>query len=318
MKKMYIVLMLIIFCLSSCNIIRGDKYIDLDKDIIAENFYKSLSEYSRLYNEYENEKVVYECYDMQLFGKNNLSKEKYEELVEFYGFEFENSICLVLHLYTENGIETRYKEQIFQFRSSKAAKKVYDEFYTGNISIVLQNNIIYRDCYAVQLLLGQEVDKRYNIVLNNDGNILYSGIEFKGPLNVLSEIKEISFGAFRRQYVTKLVCNSELEEIAVSAFAFNEELSVVHLNDTLKYIGSSAFYGCNKLEWIVIPQSVVFIGDFTFSNGKIFCEVIEKPNNWSEYFVTENAKVYWKGEWKYDENGIPTPIKVEEQLTETK
>lgn len=318
MKKIYIVLMLLMLFLSSCNMFKEEGYIDLDKDIIAENFYKSLSEYSRLYNEYENEKVVYECYDMQLFGKNNLSKEKYEELVEFYGFEFENSICLMLHLYTENGIETRYKEQIFQFRSSKAAKKVYDEFYTGNISIVLQNNIIYRDCYAVQLLLGQEVDKRYDIVLNTDGNILYSGIEFKGILNVMPKIKEISFGAFRCQKVTKLVCNSSLEEIAVSAFAFNEELTNVNLNDTLKYIGSSAFYGCNKLEWIVIPKSVVFIGNFAFSNGKVFCEVTEKPNNWSEYFVTENAKVYYKGEWKYDENGIPTPINVNEQSSEIK
>ena len=296
--------------------LREEGYIDLDNDIKAADFYESISEYKRLYNEYENGKIIYECYDMQLFGKNNLSNEIYEELVDYYGFEFENAIQLMLYLYNGDKKETQYKEQIFQFSSSRSARKVYEKFFKGNISFVLQNNIIYRDCYAVQLLLGQEVDKRYDIILNNDGNILYSGIEFKGTLNVMSEIKEISFGAFRRQKVTKLVCNSNLEEIAVSAFEFNEELISVRLNDNLKYIGSEAFYGCNKLEWIVIPQSVIFVGEYAFTNGKIFCEIESKPAQWKNNFVAEDAKVYWKNEWEYDENGIPAPIKVGEQPTE--
>ena len=45
-----------------------------------------------------------------------------------------------------------------------------------------------------------------------------------------------------------------------------------------------------------------------FSNGNIFCEVSSKPDEWDKDFAVQNAKVYWAGEWEYNEDGIPVAI----------
>ena len=46
-----------------------------------------------------------------------------------------------------------------------------------------------------------------------------------------------------------------------------------------------------------------------FSHTIVYCEASEKPNGWENYFYTKNARVYYAGEWEYDELGIPKVIK---------
>ena len=58
----------------------------------------------------------------------------------------------------------------------------------------------------------------------------------------------------------------------------------------------------------IIPKTIEFVGKYTFAGGSIYCEQESKPKNWDSEFAVDNAKVYWAGEWEYDNYGIPRPI----------
>ena len=82
-------------------------------------------------------------------------------------------------------------------------------------------------------------------------------------------------------------------------------------NSKLESIGSGAFSNCSKLTSVVIPYSVLTIGDNAFSycnNLTIFCESTVKPKNWDANWNYSNRPVYWAHEWEYDANGNPVPL----------
>ena len=61
----------------------------------------------------------------------------------------------------------------------------------------------------------------------------------------------------------------------------------------------------------IIPKTVEYVGKYAFAGGDIYCEQESMPLNWDPEFITENAKVYWAGEWEYDKKGNPRPIEKE-------
>ena len=53
----------------------------------------------------------------------------------------------------------------------------------------------------------------------------------------------------------------------------------------------------------------VYIGIEAFTSGTIYVEGYkQKPDGWAEQLAAGDAKVYWAGEWEYDEHGTPKLI----------
>ena len=95
-----------------------------------------------------------------------------------------------------------------------------------------------------------------------------------------------------------IILPKEIKQLRANAFA-NSGLTDVTL-DNIKYIGDGAFYNCQNLTTIIIPNSVTQIGTGVFelcSNLTIYCEQGEKPEMWSEYWdakrTDEYHTVYW-------------------------
>ena len=137
-------------------------------------------------------------------------------------------------------------------------------------------------------------------------------------LEMNDDIIRIGVDAFYSSaYLETIVFNEKLEKIESGAFGKCNKLQECYLPDNLIYIGLMCFKGCEELKFVVIPSSVIYIGELAFNYGNIYCEVETKPEGWDENFATENAKVYWKGEWEYDENGIPYPLTKDNSNAET-
>lgn len=141
----------------------------------------------------------------------------------------------------------------------------------------------------------------------NEEKILISAYTYK-KLSLLSSVERIETCALMNLYYLEyVVCNENLKYIGGAALAGTVNLKKIQLNSKLEYIGSEAFYN-SGLEYIVIPKSVKEIGNETFNKCNVFCEVESKPSGWADDFITGDAKVYYKGEWEYNEEGIPVPL----------
>ena len=57
-----------------------------------------------------------------------------------------------------------------------------------------------------------------------------------------------------------------------------------------------AFYGCEKLQTVMISKGVSYVGENAFwgcSNLGIYCETTYEPSNWAENWNPDNRPVYW-------------------------
>lgn len=112
------------------------------------------------------------------------------------------------------------------------------------------------------------------------------------------------------QYITTININTfgncyNLESINIPkgvtsigeyAFSYCYKLKTILIPNTVTSIGSRAFYECEKLESIIIPKSVTFIGSSVFykcNNLTIYCEIKEKPNDWSKDWNNAELPVVW-------------------------
>ena len=225
--------------------------------------------------------------------------------------------------------------EVLECYSVEEAVKLYDEL--DSIQLYRNENLIYTNTpFAWLLIYG---NKEYidfyecpvvkTTIINVDYNIRY---EKTGEISIPNEIEVISAGSFHSlKNITKVIFNENIKVIGNNAFGRCVSIEEVVLNEGLKYInfaafincskiknikipssveyiGMNAFYGCSNLEYIVIPNNVKFIGKDCFSNGNIFCLIESKPEKWDREFYGGTAKVYWAGEWEYNEQGIPVPI----------
>ncbi|MCD8185769.1 MAG: leucine-rich repeat domain-containing protein, partial [Rikenellaceae bacterium] len=81
-----------------------------------------------------------------------------------------------------------------------------------------------------------------------------------------STLREIGVYAFNQCLNLEYVDTENVETIEQWAFRYCLNLREVKLNDGLKTIGNSAFYGCNSLTSIEIPGSVETLGRWLFED----------------------------------------------------
>ena len=105
--------------------------------------------------------------------------------------------------------------------------------------------------------------------------------------------------------------NYTVTTIGESAFSSRENLKTVKLTSNITTIKNHAFSGTD-IKYIVIPNSVKTIERNAFYLCfylTIYCEAGSAQSGWDSEWNSWDCDVYFNGEWTYDGNGVPTPIK---------
>lgn len=171
---------------------------------------------------------------------------------------------------------------------------------------ILHGRNFISDYYFTYMLLDD-----YNVVdsigLSNNNKYLVSVSELE-ILNVPSGVEEIkTLVCCNNNEITQLICSNDVKLIGDGSFADCYNLKSITLNKGLKEIGHRAFYNAVNLEYVVIPSSVNEIEANAFNYGNIFLEGDVKEG-FDKDFAIGDAKVYYKNQWEYNSEGIPTPL----------
>ena len=244
----------------------------------------------------------------KIVDKSKVSKEEYR----YYADSFEMGFDRLILFFAPNGDEflciAEYRDETTAIYYEKKANSIWTNYFRYRNLLVVDVSGNYR-------FLGLTTEHASGCLLYEEGKtfVLYSDKQQSTvTFELFDGIERIAGSAFKTCNFERLICNNQLRLIGAQAFKDNKYLETVILNDGLKEIGNLSFYGCENFEYTVIPLSVEKIGEQAFSHGNIFCEAEAKPNGWADDFYCEQAKVYWKGEWAYNENGKPVPLVQEE------
>lgn len=113
------------------------------------------------------------------------------------------------------------------------------------------------------------------------GSNAFAGCAFKGELILPSNIKVIESGAFsENQFSGTLHLPSSLTILGGYAFSYNKQLTgTIEIPDKLTSIKEGVFYGCSKIEGLVLPANLETIYNHAFKNcfgiGSIVCKGAE-------------------------------------------
>ena len=282
MKKIlnvFLLIMLVFIC-GSCNINNLPKEeIDLEK-AYNEYFIHKKSEFSELLGK-GNVRVKY-------IKREDASSE------EFRPFSSKNIKDLIYLEYNE----ANYRRRVYLIMST------YNPYNSLKDSLFcIYKNCMFDDNAIVwEYLLGisdengvkTSLDKKVLLRVNDSDNY-----------NIPNEVNSLASYSFSCINIETLYCNSNLKKISTNAFFNNISLKYVYINPGIMYIGSYAFDQCINLEYVVLPDGNYVIENKVFNYGNIFCESYTKQPNWDDNFATNEAKVYYKGEWAYGEDGKP-------------
>lgn len=308
MNKIYRITLLvlsffIIGLLSSCN--STDNDLELIYEKIDSAFIEKTEEYLK-----SDSKVSYVLVD-----KSKTDKQTYNMYVEkLNGLDFNKAIIMIDHTYDDYYLAFIKINRRISIKSFYISFKA-DYFSNGENHLPLSSLKFNNQWYlALSFPHIYELMDDYKYINNayfvdNNSILIKMRKETTSIINLPYHTFAISSYAFyNNSYLEKIVLNEGLFRIDECAFMNCKNLKNVYLNQGLRVINAYSFYGCTKLDSVVIPQSVIMIGENAFISGNIFCEQEKKPVFWNDNFVIGDAKVYWKGEWEYDENNIPKPL----------
>ena len=180
-------------------------------------------------------------------------------------------------------INDQFFPHLFEFDSEEeafsAAQSISEEVH---INCLQNEKIAYYDSFESNVILGNYKHNE-EFVLTADGNSLLCINSNKSKV-YLPDIYEVKTSGMINNYIQEIVCN-----------------------DSVKIINSFAFTYYQNLYYFVVPESVEYIGYCALACPIIYCEAESKPEGWDENFAAEGAKIYYKGEWEYNEFGKPFP-----------
>ena len=277
-----------------CGVIIESELVDLEKSL--KNNFSIISQKMQSVNDKFFD-IKYEIYT-----KESLSDENKEAHVNVYGEGFTKAA----NIFTLDVFTGEYEWQLLaiEYESAEAASIGLSKLHKHNDLFQYKNCLITH--FKGRSLLFQEGIEINGCQYTADGHILVDGYT-ASKVELPDSVFRIDAYAFTNSYFIKeLVCNEKLEKIGFFAFCGATNLKTVKLNNNLESIEMQAFLGTN-LEYIVIPESVVKIGYCAFENSVIYCEATSMQSGWDENCFFEGTTVYYKGEWEYNSEGIPTP-----------
>lgn len=246
-----------------------------------------------------SERFNFEYFSNEVFLE---SKFQFPNLKKFDGVRFKYE--KIMYYFSD-----KIAVLMFEMKDEQAAKEACEKYESVNPNnpIFYEKNVVYFDPVIFNLLIeNYHVEGDNYITLDN--TIFLTNISNEEILYI-PEVKEIAkISCLLNTNIKKVYMNANLEKINNGAFNCCFNLENVYLNDGLKVIDDYSFYACESLKYVVIPESVEKIGKYAFSHGAIYCEALEKPEDWDENFAHYQAKVYWGNEWEYNEEGIPVVI----------
>lgn len=285
--------------------------------------YHSLKEYKKYsYQEYKIRSFLNIPWQMG-------EKEKVGEILDDY--EFRN-IIIAEFSYNNEG----YQPEVIECLNEEDAKNLSEDLSKGMYEFYYRENIVYNSTrFSVvfmegmisNIINGFVYSKDTEILIGKNRDLICEKLELPETIETVGE-----YALYFIKNTRNIVCNENLKKITKNGMAGMKSLKEVVLNEglttlgplcfnyclnlkkinipsTLEKIYPYAFYDCNNLKYVVIPEGVEYIGEKAFNKTTLYCEVESKPEDWAEDFICEGAKVYWAGEWEYDEDGIPTPLK---------
>lgn len=280
------IIILILFC-SSCHETKKDELFHI-KDYYEERMPLVLAYQTKKWPT-ENRELIYK--------KDNEIKD-YPNIYNKFGDSLKAMVGNTIN-------ETQFSWFILEFESIEAASESI-QLYSIVDGIFQYKNCLFSGDVG-RMLFIYDVLQADGCDYVNDYKILIDCNDVdKIKLKDTTEFIEVAAGRLCTNLET-VYCNKKLKYILDYAFADATNLTHVYLEDNLIMINMYAFYNTN-LEYIVIPDSVEYIGSKAFSRGLIFCEADTKPPYWEDDFAIGKTKVYYAGEWEYNSEGIPTPI----------
>lgn len=188
------------------------------------------------------------------------------------------------------------------------------------ISVVIPNSII-----SIGSSAFSECSNLKDIVLPNSltelGERAFEDCSSLESINIPKTLTHIGAHTFNCcSSLTNIKMNSTLETIGDYGFSNCTNLKNIDIPSTVNYIGQMAFYNCTSLEFIVLPKNLTLCEGFPFescnSNFVIYSESSVFNESWDFYIDYYGYNVYFNGQWKYDEDGKPTPLVNEPNLIE--
>lgn len=279
-------------------IVTNDNYIVLD-ELYSKN-HTLISKYFE---------YIYEYSIDELFFINQKDKSNYNTLKkEYENIDYVNALCLnVGDSYTSMCIECYNVEDALALEKI-LNKRMPDEW-------IKYKNLVIRLSGAFIILLEGEYKLYGDATFNKNKQIfiMNHSDSYNSPfLKIPNNTVYLSYVACKNnKFLKQFYCNETLIRIGKGAFYNCSSLETVSLNHNLKQIDDRAFYGCPLLN-IIVPKCVQKIGEEVFTSGNIFCEAESKPEGWHDGFYTGTAKVYYKGQWDYDNEGNPYVVNIDE------
>ncbi|MDR2267305.1 MAG: leucine-rich repeat protein [Christensenellaceae bacterium] len=96
----------------------------------------------------------------------------------------------------------------------------------------------------------------------------FKGNQYVKKVTISSVVTTIESGAFAESALTELILGSGIISIGRGAFKDATSLRYVFADDNVKLssIGAEAFYGCESLEYVYLPASLISVGEKAFAD----------------------------------------------------